>query len=406
MKKWIILLIFDIASTFGSRIFSFASAFYILQHTDTTFKYSIYLFLIVLVTIISAPMMGVITDSLNNKKLVLFSQLSSIIVLLFFSLLYVEIGLNMIIVTGISLTLVDSIVGLVVQSNLRTIAAEQLERVISLRQTIVSSTTFLAPVIGGFLVAFVSIETLALLTLFTEVIALILLQTLPLKKFIELQTEENFFKKFKDGFVYIKSKRIILTFIASALFVNFFMNSLVVGVPILSIQTLNLKSFQFGLIEASITVSMLLASLYFSIFPIKKKIKSTFKLSVLIQFLIVLALGIFLLFDNTETGSFIFLMLVYLLLGFALTLNNIPYSIYLQTHVDDEYKGRVFSLNQSLVQAIMPLSMLFYGLLLNDNQAFIYILTSFGVLLVLIMFSIMSSRQQSSIKYEMKDNDF
>ncbi|WP_169926507.1 hypothetical protein [Staphylococcus rostri] len=59
MMKSVILVLFDIISNFGSRIFSFACAFYILQYTDTSYMYSVYLALIVLCGIIASNNRGI-----------------------------------------------------------------------------------------------------------------------------------------------------------------------------------------------------------------------------------------------------------------------------------------------------------------------------------------------------------
>lgn len=74
MKKAVILVLFDIISNFGSHVFSFACAFYILQYTDTSYTYSVYLALIVLCGIIASPIIGVFTDSVNNRRLVILAQ--------------------------------------------------------------------------------------------------------------------------------------------------------------------------------------------------------------------------------------------------------------------------------------------------------------------------------------------
>lgn len=67
------LLLFEVISSIGSKIFSFACAFYILQNTQTTSIYSIYLAVIVISSIVSQPLFGIWTDKYNNKKIVVIS---------------------------------------------------------------------------------------------------------------------------------------------------------------------------------------------------------------------------------------------------------------------------------------------------------------------------------------------
>ncbi|NBK47319.1 hypothetical protein EON06_06060 [Staphylococcus delphini] len=81
------LVIFGFISTIGSSVFSFACACHILKNTENSCLYSIYLTLIVITTILSTPISGVFIDSVNNKRLILYSLLSSVAGLIIFSLL-------------------------------------------------------------------------------------------------------------------------------------------------------------------------------------------------------------------------------------------------------------------------------------------------------------------------------
>ncbi|UXR74186.1 MFS transporter [Staphylococcus sp. IVB6238] len=396
MKKAIILVLFDIVSNFGSRVFSFACAFYILQYTDTSYTYSVYLALIVLCGISASPIIGVFTDSINNRRLVIIAQTATIGILAVFFFLFDIAGIQLIIITGMILTITDSVNMLILQSNLQTIVGEYLERIVSLRQTIITVVTFLSPMVGGVLIAMLSIQTLATLTLLTESIPLILLLLLPLKSYLEKGERASFTTNFKEGISYMKQQKIILLFICVGLSVNFFVNSVVVGVPIIAIQTLSLNSAQFGVIEGSLTISIFLTSLLFSVFPIQAHLFRNLKVAIALYSMILSGLGIFLFFETSSNIAFIFLIGVYVAIGFTMPYLNIPYSIYLQKTVDDAYKGRVFSMNQSIVQALMSISMLFYGLILNQYEGIIFLVTGMALLVVLLIFSIVSNRYENS----------
>lgn len=294
------------------------------------------------------------------------------------------------------LTITDSVNMLIIQSNLQTIVGEHLERIVSLRQTIITVVTFLAPMVGGVLIAFLSIQTLATLTLATESLSLILLLLLPLKTYLDKTERTSFMTNFKEGFSYMKQQKVILLFIFVGISVNFFVNSVVVGVPIIAIQTLGLNSAQFGVIEGSLTISIFLTSLLFSVFPIQSHLFRNLKVAIALYGVTLSGLGIFLFFETSTSMSFIFLIAVYAAIGFTMPYLNIPYSIYLQKTVDDAYKGRVFSINQSIVQALMPISMLFYGVILNQHEGFIFLLTGIALFTVLLLFSLVSRKYQET----------
>lgn len=119
-----------------------------MKNTENSYLYSIYLTLIVFTTILSTPISGVFIDSVNNKRLILYSQLSSVAALIIFSLLYDD-NVYMIICLGLLLTVPDGINSVIIQKNLQRIVTDNLERVISIRQTVSTLTSFVSPIIGG-----------------------------------------------------------------------------------------------------------------------------------------------------------------------------------------------------------------------------------------------------------------
>lgn len=86
-------------------------------------------------TILSTPISVIFIDSVNNKRLILYSQLSSVAALIIFSFLYDDY-VYMIICLGILLTIPDGINSVIIQKNLQRIVTDNLERVISIRQTV------------------------------------------------------------------------------------------------------------------------------------------------------------------------------------------------------------------------------------------------------------------------------
>lgn len=359
------LVIFGFISTIGSSVFSFACAFHILKNTENSYLYSIYLTLIVITTILSTPISGVFIDSVNNKRLILYSQLSSVAALIIFSLLYDD-NVYMIICLGILLTIPDGINSVIIQKNLQRIVTDNLERVISIRQTVSTLTRFVSPIIGGIVIAFIPLQVIGMMNMITEAISIFLIQSLPIINHQQLKSQ--LVHSFKEGVQYLVKKKEIMTFLVCAMLNNFLINVLVVGVPIIAIQQLHLKSTQFGMIESGYTIALFLVSFVMSIYPVKRRVTLYYKIGVLIEIVTLFSLGVFLLFPHQNLTSFIFLIATYMLIGVSLPIINTPYGIYLQKAVEDEYKGRVFSLNSSIAQAIIPVSLSFLALYLMIMQ--------------------------------------
>ncbi|MDK3796735.1 MFS transporter [Staphylococcus pseudintermedius] len=385
------LSIFGFISTIGSSVFSFACAFHILKNTENSYLYSIYLTLIVITTILSTPISGVFIDSVNNKRLILYSQLSSVAALIIFSLLYDD-NVYMIICLGLLLTVPDGINSVIIQKNLQRIVTDNLERVISIRQTVSTLTSFVSPIIGGIVIAFIPLQVIGMMNMLTEAISIILIQSLPIIN--HQQMKSQFVHSFKEGMQYLVKKKEIMTFLVCAMLNNFLINVIVVGVPIIAIQQLHLKSTQFGMIESGYTIALFLVSFVMSIYPVKRGVTLFYKIGILIEIVTLFSLGVFLLYPHQNLTSFIFLIATYMLIGVSLPIINTPYGVYLQKAVEDEYKGRVFSLNSSIAQAIIPVSLSFFGFILNDNAAQVFMIDAILMLVVLTGFSIAMRKYQ------------
>lgn len=327
------LSIFGFISTIGSSVFSFACAFHILKNTENSYLYSIYLTLIVITTILSTPISGVFIDSVNNKRLILYSQLSSVAALIIFSLLYDD-NVYMIICLGLLLTVPDGINSVIIQKNLQRIVTDNLERVISIRQTVSTLTSFVSPIIGGIVIAFIPLQVIGMMNMLTEAISIILIQSLPIIN--HQQMKSQFVHSFKEGVQYLVKKKEIMTFLVCAMLNNFLINVIVVGVPIIAIQQLHLKSTQFGMIESGYTIALFLVSFVMSIYPVKRGVTLFYKIGILIEIVTLFSLGVFLLYPHQNLTSFIFLIATYMLVGVSLPIINTPYGVYLQKAVEDE----------------------------------------------------------------------
>ncbi|WP_353463910.1 MFS transporter [Mammaliicoccus sciuri] len=380
------LLLFDFISSFGSEIFAFACSFYILFITHSSELFGFSLAIVTIIKTISSPIIGTISDRINNKKMILSFQIMSIFSLILFFLFYETSIFIVIIVMGI-ISFADGGVKLIISSNLSTILDKDIERIVSLRQMIQLFSTIIAPVIGGLLITIISIKHISLLNILTETIALLCILFLSIKS--RSSDIENKSSKllFKEGLNYLKTKKILLYFIITSMIANFLAVSIIVGIPIIAIQYFKLEAYQFGFLEMTLPLIMLLSTIVFSIKPIKQKIYISYIVSIVIQIIVMFSIGIITLLNIGTTKALIIMIIIYGILGFSISLNNIPYSIYLQREVDDKYKGRVFSINQALVNILTPAGMSLYGILFsNENYSLVYFSVSIIMFLTLTCF--------------------
>lgn len=385
MKRSLYLLCFDTLSTLGSGIFTFTCSFYILQQTESGSIFGLYLALLTIVNTLTTPFIGNLIGRHHNKTMLFIDQIVSIVALscfaLFYNGQYVFIFLLMMI-----LVVVDVIVKTIVTSNLKWITGNYLERVISIRQLIQSSSMLASPIIGGILISFLSIQHVSLINIMTEGIALIFIFLLTFKTGQTTQKRKSFWGDFKAGVQYLYQMTEVKYLLVIAVFMNFIMNVLIVGIPILIVQQLSLSSKHLGVAEGTLGVSLIVSALIFSVIPLKNQLRRSYlyalmlQLLILILYLIVISLGL------SSTIVYGTVLIGQLLLGLSITLGNIPYQILLQHTVDEAYKSRVFSVNQSFVSALVPLSYILFGFLLPLSFTFTLVGCAVSMGLIVIIF--------------------
>ncbi|EGQ2723275.1 MFS transporter, partial [Staphylococcus pseudintermedius] len=181
------------------------------------------------------------------------------------------------------LVFVDSIVKTTISSNLKFITGDYLEKVVSIRQTIQSSSVLITPLLGGFIVALIDLKYLALINMFTEFVAFLLLLLLNFRSGNITSRNQKFIHSFLDGIKHLISINNLKIIFIINLFINFLCNSLVVGLPIIIINHLNMNAKYLGLAEGTLGGAIVASSIIISILNIQNRLKFLYLFSMLLQ---------------------------------------------------------------------------------------------------------------------------
>ncbi|PTJ17680.1 hypothetical protein BU038_05420 [Staphylococcus simulans] len=376
-----LLLIFDLVSTFGSEIFFFACSFYILRETSNGTLYGFVIGMMAVVQIVLGPIMGNLADYKSNRKMIFIAQLLSVLSITVFLVGY-QNHLWALVILMMMLTATDVPVGLIIESNLAKITGEQLERFVSLRNIVIMATSFLAPVIGGIVVGFLSIEQMGYVILVTESLAMLTIAFIPLSRHVEKENQA-FINNFKKGFHYIWAKKDLATMVVYLAVINIILYAIPIGISMLAIQKMHVSSSAFGWIEASLTISMALGSIILAIFPPKQNLRLYLIGSSYTIAMIFFALALITMMAMGNLTGVLALIGVYIVLGFSAQYSNIPLQIYFQKRIEESYKARVFSVSFALSQFTKPLSIMFFSFILGYNYTLVFLIT--GIIFVMIV---------------------
>ncbi|GAB0211874.1 MFS transporter [Staphylococcus pseudintermedius] len=379
------LLLFNSVSSVGSRIFSFACAFYILQHTDSTALFTLYLTAIVISTLVTEPLLGLFAGRYHNKMMVIMIQLLNVIFLFVFTIVF-DMFFNYIIILGIILNMTDATIRMFIDANVNHIIKGDVERYTSLTLTTNTAIHFLAPIIGGMMIAFFNIETLALLNLITEALAVLFVLNLPLDKEVKFENKQMK-KSLREGYRYLKQQKALKHFFIIMVALHFLVAVFSIGMPIAAVQFMQLSAPQYGVVVAGFTVGMVAVSVWLGMNSEKDNLKSTYERTMLLQCVTVLILGIMVVFQMNTAVAMLLLFILNGLMGLSQPLAIIPTSNYLQEAIEEKYRGYVMTFKQTLLDISYPVALLFFGVVLNHHQAVVYFIVTVLIMVLYIYFS-------------------
>ncbi|ENL6186027.1 MFS transporter [Staphylococcus pseudintermedius] len=379
------LLLFNSVSSVGSRIFSFACAFYILQHTDSTALFTLYLTAIVISTLVTEPLLGLFAGRYHNKMMVIMIQLLNVIFLFVFTIVF-DMFFNYIIILGIILNMTDATIRMFIDANVNHIIKGDVERYTSLALTTNTAIHFLAPIIGGMMIAFFNIETLALLNLITEGLAVLFVLNLPLDKEVKFENKQMK-KSLREGYRYLKQQKALKHFFIIMVALHFLVAVFSIGMPIAAVQSMQLSAPQYGVVVAGFTVGMVAVSVWLGMNSEKDNLKSTYERAMLLQCVTVLILGVMVVFQMNTAVAMLLLFILNGLMGLSQPLAIIPTSNYLQEAIEEKYRGYVMTFKQTLLDILYPIALLFFGVVLNHHQAVVYFIVTVLIMVLYIYFS-------------------
>lgn len=382
-------------SSFGAQVYAFAISFYILQMTGSATSFAMNLICSILPRALVAPFAGYVADNYSRKKTVILAQIGTTIAISGLLIVSLNVGLSLIAIyittcilsvtsTFSAVTFTSSISGLVDK--------ERIQKAMSLNQMSISFAAIGSPAVGGLLYGTVSMTVFLMMYIIASSIAIVLESTMNFNLFAnrkekaEGEQKESMWQSMKAGLQYLKLQPIIMTIIWIALLINFLFGAYEVGYSFILIEKLKIQSTQFGITQGAFAVGMLLVSIYFSV---RKEVKYP----LLVSKRGIIGMGIFmgaigLPLWVTIPNSIIVAYYVILMFAFGglIMIVNTPIQVMMQKRIDDDYKGRVFSILETMAVALMPLGMVIYGFLYDIFPAQLILLLSASLLIVVVLF--------------------
>ncbi|GEK34232.1 MFS transporter [Kurthia sibirica] len=392
-RNLITFFVSKMLTSLGFTVFSFGISLYILALTGSALSFATNIVFNVLPRALAAPFAGYVADRFSKKKIVILSMTGitlSVVSLIVYTALYGMSVYAIYTITAIFST-IGAFNGVAFSSAIPSLVGKnRIQKAMSFNQISYSIGGIGGPVIGGMLYGFVSMQVFLIIMASAYFIALLLEASMNFTLFEVPLTKkkESMSESMKQGWAYLQTQPIVKSLLWMNLSLNFFASAISVGVVFILVEKLDIASNYIGMIQGCGAVGMLIASIYLSMKRQMDHAIPFIKKSALgvCFFMALLALPLF--FDFTQSMYFLYYSALLLCLSAMTICTNTPIGVMIQKYVDDEYRGRVFGIIETISIGSGPIGALLFGLLFDFVDArilLIIVAVSLASLLLLFM---------------------
>ncbi|SCY61427.1 MFS transporter [Alkaliphilus peptidifermentans] len=380
-----------LVSVFGSSIYTFAIGLYVLQLTGSGLNFAMTLVLGTIPMVMINPVAGVLADRVAKKKLVVAMDILNGILLLgvyFLSLIF-GMHLAMIYISTFLMSIFTAIFGISLETAKPNIVKQNnLMNINSISKIIDSISAILGPMVGGVVFVLVDIRLFIFLNgvsfLFSGVSELFI--NFNYNNTLKMQENKSlsFLEDIKAGLEYIRDTEGLTKLMGTFVYLNFFIGlSITIPLPFIINNVLKLESNYYGIIQGGFPIGMIIGALGVKRIRGKMTYNKLLNRMCLLLSLAMILVGVPVLLGVVELQAnllFIYYTILTVVMGFAISLVDIPLFYELQTIIPDEYRGRVLSIGIAIGKAILPVALIISGMLINLLPAAVLPITG-GILL-------------------------
>lgn len=375
-KNFMILVIGQIISLFGSSIQRFALSLYLLDLTGSASIFATILAISMLPIVLVSPIAGILADRGDKKKwMVLLDTISGVILMIYS--LFIFQGRDHVVIVAIMMVLL-SVISTLYQPIVNTcipilVADDQLVRGNAIIQQVASLSNFLGPLIAGVLYGVLGIKGVIILNiisfLFSAVMEMFL--TIP---FTKKEGGEPFTKVFanemKESYHYLKNENPIIfrMIFISGLYNLFLVPIFSVGAPYIIKVIFGMSSEVYGMVEGFIALGMIIGGMIIAVKPKLFHIKKVHRiLYITAVSIMMMGVAVYLHSNRTINAGMstilfaVFGMLIMLILGIA----NVLSASYIYQAAKSSMLGKVSAFGAAFATLCIPLGQLTFGLLVE-----------------------------------------
>ncbi|SFK13469.1 MULTISPECIES: MFS transporter [unclassified Bacillus (in: firmicutes)] len=405
------MLIFTVTrflSEMGSSIFKFALSLYVLDVTGSPTAFSMVLGFSIIPGILVNIFAGVYIDKHDKKKIIIFSEVFSGLLLLIFFGAFKFFSLDIVSVTifTVLLSLIQAFCFLTLNASIANIVNnDKVASVNSSYQTIGAVINVVGPILGAVIYRLIDLEMIVLIYGIVVILSGFFQVFLKFKRKTMVEENKSYTESFKEVYRYINKQTAVKYLLVAFFTINFVLTPLLqVVLPYVIYQKLDLSGQGLSIIQSSYFVGIIIGALLVS----RKKIMQAVIDKIFILFQIQALLFMMWCFPNFLSQDFLNITLLIIVIyciiisttGIFNALANIPMTSHIQIHTPENIRASFFGVVSSITSICTPIGMWLYGILLEGIDWFYIPITS-GVIVLMVGF--LANRNEEVKSYFSKE---
>ena len=348
-------------SLFTSAILQMAIIFYLTEKTGSAMVLSIASLVGFLPYAVFGPMIGVLVDRYDRKKIMIGADLiiAAAGAVLAIIALYMELPVWMVMIvlfirsigTAFHSPALNAVTPLLVPE-------EQLTRCAGYSQSLQSISYILSPAAAAFLYSVWELNAIIAIDVLGAVIAcitvaLVRIPKLSLKK---QSLEQNFMKEMKEGLVVLKENKGLFALLLIGTLYMFFYMPINALYPLISMEYFAGTPMHISITEIAYASGMLVGGLLLGLL-------GSFKKRIVLITASIFMMGASLTISGLlPTSGFVIFVVCCAIMGFSVPFYSGVQTALFQEKIKPEYLGRVFSLTGSIMSLAMPVGLILSGI--------------------------------------------
>lgn len=347
-------------SILGSSIVQFALVWYLTDKTGSAWVLTLATLAALLPQGLIAPFIGPLIDRYDRKKIMIIADMgiACATLVLVIAGIFGEVPVAIIMFVIIARSVGSAFHAPALQASIPMFVPEEaLAKASGYSQAIQSISLIAGPALGAVAISFMKVNEVALIDILGAIVAcsMLLLVKIPNPKRDENEEKQHIFKEMKVGLdALCKSKGIMWVVILNTVLTFAYM-PINAFFPLMSKTHFSGDAISASIVEIVFAVGMLVGGLILGIWGGTKK-----KIHTLILGIFMLGISIFI-SGMLPSSGFVIFAIMSAVMGISASFANVIFNTILQTNIEKEKLGRVFSIIMGISVLAAPLGMLISG---------------------------------------------